>query len=644
MGTSFAAYTMGIKATQIVGYCLRISCCTPVLGPCLGLIGVGCASVLAGHVSAHTHKLCQEGGNPLRPGWWRPMRVDDAVTNAVLGLLVYKSAGGRFSSIMPSDLASPGALAFESIPAHGEEYVRPAAKRELARFFRRDGCHHCGTRRGPVIGDHMPPNKLVFTRGASQLAAWFNDLPGIRQVRGLTGATAARPAQRFFAQCQRCSLRQATALRHNKRVLVLHMRLPRQRSNTLAGVLVGLRQNVPPLQLPRAGARPQQQLPLWNPVGLIAALAAPSSVPLLTAMPSSSTVFDRPASCGELDFSPTGACIGTCIPSDDGGEHPTLSLPAVRDPAPPSPTAVAAAARDLGGGFSAATEYGHDHGAAGLISESGGRPSGAGGFEDTGFTCIAGDAVSSGAFNRGASGAIGCTVDASFGRGALGTGAEGGFSRGASGAIRTVPGSAMSRGASSAIGGGVYSIAPPGPEAPSQRCTAYEREGRQEWEAPAAARDWDSAAAAPRWGEAAAAQATAASGTATAGAGTVIAGVAQHARVAPEVTASFQHWMPPHKAGGGGGHHTHLVSPSGSHQRGGGGGGSSGALGHNGSPGHGRRVAQAARPLGSSADSGAGLDAAPYSDAEQGPLEGAKRRAAARASFERNYNRGLSYD
>jgi hypothetical protein len=46
--------------------------------------------VLAGHVSAHTHKLCQEGGNPLRPGWWRPMRVDDAVTNAVLGLLVYK--------------------------------------------------------------------------------------------------------------------------------------------------------------------------------------------------------------------------------------------------------------------------------------------------------------------------------------------------------------------------------------------------------------------------------------------------------------------------------------------------------------------------------------------------------------------------
>jgi hypothetical protein len=28
----------------------------------------------------------------------------------------------------------------------------------------------------------MPPNKLVFTRGASQLAAWFNDLPGIRQV------------------------------------------------------------------------------------------------------------------------------------------------------------------------------------------------------------------------------------------------------------------------------------------------------------------------------------------------------------------------------------------------------------------------------------------------------------------------------
>lgn len=73
-----------------MGYCLRISCRTPVLGPCLGLLGVGAASALAGHVSAHTGRLCREGGNPLKLRWWRPMQADEAVVDALLGLLVFK--------------------------------------------------------------------------------------------------------------------------------------------------------------------------------------------------------------------------------------------------------------------------------------------------------------------------------------------------------------------------------------------------------------------------------------------------------------------------------------------------------------------------------------------------------------------------
>lgn len=53
---------------------------------------------------------------------------------------------------MPSDLSAPGALAFESIPAQGGEYAGPGAKRELARIFRRDGCHHCGEGAPPAAG------------------------------------------------------------------------------------------------------------------------------------------------------------------------------------------------------------------------------------------------------------------------------------------------------------------------------------------------------------------------------------------------------------------------------------------------------------------------------------------------------------
>lgn len=52
--------------------------------------------------------------------------------------------GGRFSSLLPSDIAQPGALAFESIPAKGPEYADSSVKRELVRIFKRDGCHHCG--------------------------------------------------------------------------------------------------------------------------------------------------------------------------------------------------------------------------------------------------------------------------------------------------------------------------------------------------------------------------------------------------------------------------------------------------------------------------------------------------------------------
>lgn len=47
--------------------------------------------------------------------------------------------------------------------------VRPCQRQTLARA-RRDGCHHCGKRAGKVVGDHIPPNKLVHgSKAASSL-------------------------------------------------------------------------------------------------------------------------------------------------------------------------------------------------------------------------------------------------------------------------------------------------------------------------------------------------------------------------------------------------------------------------------------------------------------------------------------------
>jgi len=58
--------------------------------------------------------------------------------------------GGRFRSVMPSNLVYPGACAIESLPAPGTQYASEAAKGELRRLFARSvlllGCGNllCG--------------------------------------------------------------------------------------------------------------------------------------------------------------------------------------------------------------------------------------------------------------------------------------------------------------------------------------------------------------------------------------------------------------------------------------------------------------------------------------------------------------------
>jgi len=78
-----------------------------------------------------------------------------------------QALGGRFRSLMPSNLTAPGALAFESIPARSDQYARPGIKRELTRIFRRDGCHHCGAS-GPLVA----------------LAAWLGGRRALRVFAG----------------------------------------------------------------------------------------------------------------------------------------------------------------------------------------------------------------------------------------------------------------------------------------------------------------------------------------------------------------------------------------------------------------------------------------------------------------------------
>ena len=182
---------------------MRISCATPVLGPLCGLVGVGVASALAGQTALHLrHALLPPGEARAAARLPPPWRVDGMLVDAALGVALFKGMGGRFRSVMPSDLTRVGAVAVESMPTRGIEYASAGKRRELLRFFRRDGCHHCGTRRGEVIGDHMPPNKVAL-EAAQRTPALLRPLANLRWARrgaDALGIPVGRVAQRYYPQ------------------------------------------------------------------------------------------------------------------------------------------------------------------------------------------------------------------------------------------------------------------------------------------------------------------------------------------------------------------------------------------------------------------------------------------------------------
>jgi hypothetical protein len=80
---------------QLVGFVLKVSCSTPVLGPAFGLVGVGVANVLAGQASKHTRKVLVDKAHPSKPGFWEAPDPEDALLDALLGAFIFKVCARR---------------------------------------------------------------------------------------------------------------------------------------------------------------------------------------------------------------------------------------------------------------------------------------------------------------------------------------------------------------------------------------------------------------------------------------------------------------------------------------------------------------------------------------------------------------------
>lgn len=94
-----------LRATQASAFALRLSCATPVLAPGVGFLGVTLASCASGQASATWGAYRRDGGAALDVRTWAARaQVDDLVIDALMGATLFMAMGGRFRSILPSDV------------------------------------------------------------------------------------------------------------------------------------------------------------------------------------------------------------------------------------------------------------------------------------------------------------------------------------------------------------------------------------------------------------------------------------------------------------------------------------------------------------------------------------------------------------
>ncbi|GIL63846.1 hypothetical protein Vafri_17847 [Volvox africanus] len=304
LGASYAAFNLTLALTHVTAGCLRIHCNTPLLAPLWGAASVAAASVAAGHVSRSTLAALRlsfreaapagaggsgSGGgfdafgaaSGRKPGGGggggggsslgralaalpRQLLASwdgrEALVDAMVGPILYKVVFRHsFHRLLPSHLAQPGAFGRMHLPTSSADYSTATEKAQLSVFFGRDGCHHCGTRSNGVIGDHMPPYKVVRDALAAREASGGLEKI-LRRVADFLGIKDESLKQVYYAQCKACSNRQAQLMRNGTRSttlpgiwppeLVVHSLARLATRPAASGVLVGMRYYIEAAVLP----------------------------------------------------------------------------------------------------------------------------------------------------------------------------------------------------------------------------------------------------------------------------------------------------------------------------------------------------------------------------------------------------------
>ena len=243
LAASASVFAGSLYVSQVMFVQARLSCALPGIAPVLGASAVAVGSALAGQAGGCLATLRGDGlGTPemdlATAGGRRRLfasfrshaasvQADALLLDAVVGMALFRVLGGRFSSVLPSDVRFPGGAAFKagSLPASGRNYAGDGARAEIHALGRRFGCHSCGSRMSRRYNaDHQPPNKYAKLREQRGWATlWMKPKPVV---------------QRFYPQCHSCSNLQGGAVHSDTAVLVMHRQLPLQPWHWVPGAAV----------------------------------------------------------------------------------------------------------------------------------------------------------------------------------------------------------------------------------------------------------------------------------------------------------------------------------------------------------------------------------------------------------------------
>lgn len=77
---------------QFLGIACRVSCASPVLGPSMGIVGVGVASAMGGQAALHCQHHFKTGRHPLSLAPQAAFLRKDLLLDACMGIILYKAS------------------------------------------------------------------------------------------------------------------------------------------------------------------------------------------------------------------------------------------------------------------------------------------------------------------------------------------------------------------------------------------------------------------------------------------------------------------------------------------------------------------------------------------------------------------------